>query len=71
MPKQYCRHTDDTFIYKFVNEDGSISIKIPLNFPNMILCNSALKTEAVTIGSGNGLAPNRRQVIIWTNGGPV
>ena len=25
----------------------------------------------VSTGSGNGLAPNRRQVITWTNAGPV
>ena len=27
--------------------------------------------QYVIIGSDNGLAPNRRQAIIWTNEGPV
>ena len=27
--------------------------------------------QKASIGSGNGLAPNRRQAIIWTNADPV
>ena len=27
--------------------------------------------QSLSIGSGNGLAPNRRQTIIWTNANPV
>ena len=27
--------------------------------------------QKASIGSGNGLAPNRRQTIIWTNADPV
>ena len=28
-------------------------------------------SQQTSIGSGNGLAPNRRQAIIWTNDDPV
>ena len=42
-----------------------ISIKISLKFvPNGPINNKSI------IGSDNGLAPVRRQTIIWTNGGP-
>ena len=47
---------DDTFKCKFVNKNILISIK---------------KITKVSIGLDNGLAPSRRQVIIWTNDGIV
>ena len=44
-----------TFSNAFFNENVKISIKISLH--------------VVNIGLHNGLAPDRRQVIIWTNDG--
>ena len=31
------------------------------------VCSYGSKWQEVSVGSGNGLAPNRRQAIIWTN----
>ena len=33
------------------------------------ICSLASNWELASIGSDNGLAPDRRQAIIWTNGG--
>ena len=35
------------------------------------VCSQWSNWQNVTIGSDNGLAPNRRQAIIWTNNGLV
>ena len=35
------------------------------------VCSRGLNWQQVSVGSGNGLAPNRRQVIIGTNANPV
>ena len=35
------------------------------------VCCKASNWQEVSIGSGNGLAPNRRQAIIWTNAEPI
>ena len=43
-----------------------ISIRISLKIPNRPVDN-----KAACIGSGNGLAPNRRQAITWTKADPV
>ena len=55
---------DDIHIlkYNFVDENVWISISISLNFvPGGPIDNKKI------IGSGHGLAPNRRQAITWTN----
>ena len=50
----------------FLNENVFISIKISLKFiPNGPISNR------VSIGSDYGLAPHRRQAIIWTNADPI
>ena len=48
----------------FVNENARISLKISLKFVPKVRINNIL-----FIGSDNGLAPARRQAIIWTNDG--
>ena len=35
------------------------------------VCSYGSNWQQVSIGSGNGLAPNRRQAIIWTNADAV
>ena len=35
------------------------------------VCSQGSTQQLVSIGSGNGLAPNRRQAITWTNAYPV
>ena len=56
-PRRNGRHfADDTFKRIFLNTNVTISIKISLKF-------------VPSIGSDNGLAPSRRQTIIWTNDG--
>ena len=54
------------FTYIFVNEKFYILIRISLKFvpkdPNW---------QWASIGSGNGLAPTRRQTITWANADPV
>ena len=49
---------DDIFKCVFLNENDII----PIQMSNW---------QKVIIGSSNGLAPNRRQAITWTNDGPV
>ena len=60
------RFADDTFKRIFVNENVRISIKISLLFVPKCPINNI---PAFSIGSDNGLAPVRRQAIIWTNDG--
>ena len=64
-PRQNWRHfADDTFKRIFVNENVSIFIEISLKFvPKDPINNNR------SIGSDNGLAPSRRQAIIWSNDG--
>ena len=59
------RHSqDDIFKCIFLNENMLISIKISLKFvPNGQINNIP------AFGLDNGLAPTRRQAIIWTNDG--
>ena len=61
-----CHFTDDTFKRIFLNENDRISIKISLKFVP-----KAPITQYSIVGSDNGLAPARRQAIIWTNSGLV
>ena len=35
------------------------------------VCSSGSNWQQVSIGSGNGLVPNRRQAIIWTDADPI
>ena len=60
------RFTDDTFKRIFLNENVIISIKISVTFVPKALIN-----KYSSIGSDNGLEPNRPQAIIWTNDGLV
>ena len=61
------RHfADDVFKYIFMNEKFSILLRISLKFvPNGPIDNNP------AFGFDNGLAPNRRQTIIWTNAGLI
>ena len=66
-PRQNGRHfADDVFKHILLNENAWISIKISLNFVSKGPINNIS-----SIGSDNGLAPTRRQAIIWTNDGKV
>ena len=57
---------DDIFICIFVNEKFCILIKLSLKFvpkgPIVI---------RLSFGLDNGLAPNRRQAILWTNAATI
>ena len=66
-PRQNGSHfPDDIFKWIFLNENVWISINISLKFvPRGPINNNS------NIGSGNGLAPTRRQAIIWTNDGYI
>ena len=55
--------TDDIFKHIFLNENIKISIQFSLKF--------VPKGPIDNIGLDNGLAPNRRQAIIWTNADTV
>ena len=67
------RHTvgvagDDIMFHILVfNENVMISIKISLKFVLKVQINNKKNSS---IGSDSGLAPTRRQAIIWTNDGP-
>ena len=50
-----------------MNEKFCILIRISLNFAPL----QGSNWQEVSIGSGNGLVPNRRQAIAWTNSDPV
>ena len=52
---------DDNFKCNFLNENDRILIRISVKFV----------PRSPSIGSGNGLALNRRQAITWANAGPV
>ena len=55
--------TEDIVKCLFFNENIWISFKISLNFVNK----GPVNNIPASIGSDNGLAPTRRQAIIWTN----
>ena len=55
----------DIFKCIFLNENDTIPIQISMKFVPM----SPIDNKPA-FGSGNGLAPNRRQAITWTNDGP-
>ena len=62
-PRQNDRHfADSIFKCIFLNENFRISNKISLKF----VPKGPIKQYSST-GSDNGLAPNRRQAIIWIN----
>ena len=45
--------------------------RLNLNCNFIDVCYGGSNEETVVIDSGNGLAPNRRLTVIWTNGGLV
>ena len=51
----------------FLNENDSIPIRIDCTE----ICFQETSWQYASIGSGNGLKPNRRQAITWTNADPV
>ena len=57
---------DDILKWIFLNDNVWISIEISLKFVPMGQINNI---PALVISSDNGLAPSRRQAIIWTNDG--
>ena len=72
IPGQNDRHFADIIFKRILlNKDISISIKASLKFiPNGPISNIPALIQ-VNIGSDNGLAPTRRQAIIWTNVNPI
>ena len=58
---------DDIFKCIFLNEHDTIAIQISLKH----VPRNPIDNKPGSIGSGNGLAPNRRQAIIWTDDDPV
>ena len=56
---------DDIFKCIFLNEN----YRIPTNFTE--ICSHESNWHKASTGSGNGLAPNRRQAIIWTIADPI
>ena len=69
-PGQNGRHfADDVCRCIFVNEKFCILIKISLKFVAKGQIDN--NQVSVIISLDNGLAPNRRQAIIWTNAEPV
>ena len=60
LDKMAAALADDIFKYIFLNENGRILIEI---------CSQNSNWQYTIIGSYNGLAPERRQAIIWTNAG--
>ena len=66
-PEQNGRHfADDIFECFFVNEKFLVLIKISLKFVPKV----PIKSNPA-FGLDNGLAPNRRHAIIWTNADPI
>ena len=64
------RFADDTLKRIFLNENVRISIKISMKFvPKGPINNIPALVQITIIGPDNGLAPVRRQAIIWTNDG--
>ena len=67
LPGQNGHHfADDIFTSIFMNDKFCISIGISLKF----VSKSPIDNRS-RLGSGNGLVPNRRHTINWTNAGPV
>ena len=67
-PGQSSSHFADNIVNCiFINEKFCILIQISLKF----VPTGPINNKSVIIGSGNGLAPNRRQAITWTNAGPI
>ena len=62
-----CLFADDIFRCIFVNDKFCILVKISLKF----VPKGPIDNNPTTGGSDNGLAPNRRQAIIWTNADPI
>ena len=63
-PRQNRHHfPDDIFKCILLNENVWISIKISVKF----VSKGPIDNFSFGIGSDNGLAPSRRQVIVWTN----
>ena len=62
--KNSCDFADNIFKCIFLNENVSISLK---DFTEFLFLRSNL--QCPSIGSDNGLAPARRQAIIWINDG--
>ena len=61
-PRQNGRHfADDIFKCIFLNENVWIPIKFSMKF--------VPKGPINSIGADNGLAPDRRQAIVWNNAG--
>ena len=58
---------DDNFKNIFLNGDDRIPIRISLKF----IPKSPIDNKPAFTGSGNGLAPNKRQAITWTNADPI
>ena len=54
---------DDIFKYIFLNENVWILIK------SLFLSKGPINQQYSSIGSDNGLAPARRQAIVWNNAG--
>ena len=68
-PRQNGRHVaDNIFKCIFLNEN----IWIPINISSLnFVPHGLIDSQYGSIGSDNGLAPTRRQAIIWTNDGQV
>ena len=67
-PRRNEQHfADDIFKCLFLNEDVWISIEISLKFVAKGPINNI--TGIYSIASDNGLAPTKRQAIVWTNAG--
>ena len=63
MPRQNGRHfPDDIFKWMSLNENAGVTVKILLNFGS----SEGSNEHYSSIGSDNGSASTRRQVIIWT-----
>ena len=58
---------DDIFTCIFLNENDRITIQISLKF----VPKSPINNKSVLVQVTNGLAPNRRQAINWTNDDPI
>ena len=58
---------DDIFKLILLNENYRIPIQISLKFVRR----SPIDNMPALVQSDNGLAPSRRQAIIWTNADPV
>ena len=58
---------NDIFKWISLNKIMSFLLKISLK----LICFQVSNKKYSNIGSYNGLAPTRRQAIIWTNDGPV